>query len=92
MASIGSRLSNAFGQLRWRLTLSYTAVTVGALLAVVLVLGVMPFSRILVPHNAPTAEVWIYLVSEKGSVGVELLQTGLASNAWWPAERSPSWP
>lgn len=64
MASIWQNLGDTFRQLRWRLTLSYTAVTVGTLLVVVLIVGAFLFSRILVPHNVLTPEVWAYIVSE----------------------------
>jgi NarL family two-component system sensor histidine kinase LiaS len=56
-------LSNALGKLKWRLTLSYSAVTVGALLVVVLILGIILFSRVLVPldilNSVLTPEAWI---------------------------------
>ena len=38
-----------FRQLRWKLTLSYTLVTVGALLVITLILGGIAFSQIFVP-------------------------------------------
>jgi signal transduction histidine kinase len=56
-------LRNPLRKLRWRLTLSYTAVTVGALLVVVLILGVLLFSRVLVPldilNSVLTPEAWV---------------------------------
>jgi signal transduction histidine kinase len=56
-------LRNPLRKLRWRLTLSYTAVTVGALLVVVLILGLLLFSSVLVPldilNSVLTPEAWI---------------------------------
>lgn len=55
-------------RLQWKLTLSYTAVTVGALSIVVLILGYLLFSRVFVPLNilnsVLTSEAWIGIVSE----------------------------
>lgn len=52
-------LRNATRKLRWRLTISYTAVTVGTLLVVGLILGVIFFSRILIPDLWLTPEMWM---------------------------------
>ena len=64
-------LHDAPHKLRWKLTLSYTAVTVGALLVVVLILGVLLFSRVLVPleilNSVMTPEAWIDAVRENTS-------------------------
>jgi hypothetical protein len=58
----------SLGRLRWRLTLTYSAVTVGALLVVVAILGTLLFSRVLVPlealQGALSPEAWIRIVSE----------------------------
>jgi signal transduction histidine kinase len=40
---------NIFRQLRWKLTLSYTLVTVGALLVITLILGGITFTRVFIP-------------------------------------------
>ncbi len=40
-----------FRQLRWKLTLSYTLVTVGALLAITLILGGLLFTQIFIPEK-----------------------------------------
>jgi NarL family two-component system sensor histidine kinase LiaS len=61
MASSGHNLGTTFRQLRWKLTLSYTAVTVGALLVVVLILGGLLLSRVLLPTNLLTPKVWVEL-------------------------------
>jgi signal transduction histidine kinase len=42
---------NIFRQLRWKLTLSYTLVTVSAFLVVTLILGAIVYSRIFIPVN-----------------------------------------
>lgn len=60
-----SNLNNIIRQLRWKLTLSYTAVTVGALLVVVLILGTLVFSRILIPNDIFTPQVWNELANEQ---------------------------
>ena len=60
-----NNLKNIIRQLRWKLTLSYTAVTVGALLVVVLILGALAFSRILVPNNILTPKVWNEIANEQ---------------------------
>ena len=40
---------NIFRQLRWKLTLSYTLVTVGALLVITLILGGIAFTQVFIP-------------------------------------------
>lgn len=54
-------------RLQWKLTLSYTAVTVGSLLVVVLILGYLLFSSVLVPleilNTVLSPEGWIQIVS-----------------------------
>jgi HAMP domain-containing protein len=62
MPTILHDLKTGVRQLRWKLTLSYTAVTVGSLLVVVLALGLLLYSRILIPHNVLTPEVWTQVV------------------------------
>jgi len=42
---------NIFRQLRWRLTLSYTIVTVSAFLVITLILGGILFTQIFLPEN-----------------------------------------
>jgi len=57
-----------FRRLQWKLTLSYSAVTVGSLFVVVLILGYLVFSRIFIPLELYNSEIspddWIRLVSE----------------------------
>jgi two-component system, NarL family, sensor histidine kinase LiaS len=67
MITILDNLRGTFRQLRWKLTLSYTAVTVGALLVVVLALGFFLFSWILVPHNVLTPEILTRAFRESAS-------------------------
>jgi NarL family two-component system sensor histidine kinase LiaS len=67
-ASIRENLSNTFRQLRWRLTWSYTAVTVGALLVVVLVLALLVLPSILLPRDLVTpgsAAFWVQAANEQ---------------------------
>ena len=64
MASIWRTLGNTFRRLRWKLTLSYTAVTISALLVVVLVQRVLLFSTILVSQNLLNPEVWVRPVQQ----------------------------
>jgi signal transduction histidine kinase len=63
MATVLNKAGTTFRQLRWKLTLSYSAVTVGALLVVVLILGLLLFSQVLVPldilNSVLTTEAWI---------------------------------
>ena len=58
-----------FRHLQWKLTLSYTAVTVGALSIIVIILGYILFSNIFVPidilNQAMTPDDWIQAVFEK---------------------------
>lgn len=71
MATISNNLRSTFRQIRWKLTLSYTAVTVGALLVVVLVLGYLLFSKVLIPLNilngALSPKAWIQAASNNTS-------------------------
>ncbi|MES0344768.1 MAG: hypothetical protein ABUK16_11730, partial [Anaerolineales bacterium] len=59
-------LVSMFQKLRWKLTLSYSAVTVSALLVIVLILGALLFSRVLLPldmlDGTITPTTWIQLV------------------------------
>jgi signal transduction histidine kinase len=48
-----------FRQLRWKMTLSYTLVTVGALLVITLILGGIGFTRIFIPVQAMDPELMI---------------------------------
>jgi signal transduction histidine kinase len=58
----------AIHRLQWRLTLSYSAVTVGSLLVVVLVLGYLLFSKAFIPvefyNRVLTPEEWIRIITE----------------------------
>ncbi len=47
---------NIFRQLRWKLTFSYTLVTVGALLVITLILGGIGFTRIFIPVQSMDPE------------------------------------
>jgi len=45
------KIKNIFRQLRWKLTLSYTMVTMSAFLVVMLIMGGMIFTQIFIPNN-----------------------------------------
>ena len=62
MPTILHGLKTAVRKLRWKLTFSYTAVTVGSLLVVVLAFGLLLLSVILVPRGYLTPEVWAQAV------------------------------
>jgi hypothetical protein len=55
-------LQTVVRKLRWKLTLSYTAVTVGSLLVVVLAFTLLLLSIILVPRGYLTPEVWALVI------------------------------
>ena len=65
------RIKLAFRRLQWKLTLSYTAVTVGSLLIIVIILGGLLFARVFIPLDIYDSEIspkdWIRLVSEDSS-------------------------
>jgi NarL family two-component system sensor histidine kinase LiaS len=68
MAAILKNLRTTFRQLRWRLTWSYTAVTVGALLVVLIILVLLVLPSILLPNNllAPdSAPFWYHAANEQ---------------------------
>jgi NarL family two-component system sensor histidine kinase LiaS len=52
-------------QLRWQLTLSYTAVTVISLLAVVMIVAGVFFTQILLPDYALTPQDWVNIAREQ---------------------------
>ena len=62
----------SFRRLQWKLTLSYSAVTVGSLFVVVLILGYLTFSRAFVPveiiNHEMTPEEWIRIITENDAV------------------------
>jgi len=63
-----NRVQQSFRRLQWKLTYSYTAVTVGSLLVVVLILGYLLFSQVLVPldilNSVLSPKAWIQIISE----------------------------
>jgi NarL family two-component system sensor histidine kinase LiaS len=63
-------LERSFRGLRWRLTLSYTAVTVGALLFVLLVLAIPVFSYLLEPNDLRDPEYWIDVLTDEKFVSL----------------------
>ena len=62
------RVKQSFRRLQWKLTLSYTAVTMGSLFIIVLILGYWLFSSVLVPidilNSVLSPKAWIQIVSE----------------------------
>ena len=62
------RIKWSFRRLQWKLTLSYSAVTVGSLLVVVLFLGYLAFSRAFISieilNRVLTPEEWIRIITE----------------------------
>jgi NarL family two-component system sensor histidine kinase LiaS len=62
------QLKQSLRRLQWKLTFSYTAVTVGTLLVIVIVLGYLLFSAVLVPldilNSVLSPRAWIQIVSE----------------------------
>jgi NarL family two-component system sensor histidine kinase LiaS len=59
MDKLFARLRASFRRLRWKLTLSYTGVTIGALLVVVLLLAILFFSFVLLPNDNLAPDYWI---------------------------------
>jgi len=64
------RISASFRLLQWKLTLSYTAVTIGSLLVVILLLGYL-FSKAFIPidiyNRVLTPEAWFQIIAEKNA-------------------------
>ncbi len=62
------KIKSTFRRLQWKLTLSYTAVTVGSLFVVVLMLGYLLFSKSFIPielyNRVLTPEEWIRIITE----------------------------
>ncbi len=65
------KIKSIFRRLQWKLTLSYTAVTVGSLLIVILIVGYLLFSTPFIPldlyDRLLTPRDWIRIVSENSS-------------------------
>jgi len=71
------KIRSSFRRLQWKLTLSYTTVTVGSLFVVVLILGYLLFSKAFIPieiyNRVLTPEEWIRIISENGAATVRLI-------------------
>ena len=69
------RIKTSLRRLQWRLTFSYTAVTVGSLFIVVLILGYLLFSRAFIPieiyNRVLTPEEWIRIIVENDAALVQ---------------------
>jgi len=67
----------SFRRLQWKLTLSYSAVTVGSLLVVVLILGYLVFSKAFIPieilNRVLPPEEWIRIITENDAGLVQSL-------------------
>ena len=65
------RIKSSFRRLQWKLTLSYTAVTVGSLVVVILILGYLLFSRAFIPidiyNQVLSPDVWFQLITENSA-------------------------
>jgi NarL family two-component system sensor histidine kinase LiaS len=65
------RIKSEIRRLQWKLTLRYTAVTVGSLLVVVLCLGYLFFSNAFLPidmyNRVLSPEVWFQLITENST-------------------------
>jgi signal transduction histidine kinase len=65
------RIKLTLRRIKWRLTLSYTTVTIGSLLIVVIMLGYLAFSKVFLPldifNTVLTPEDWIRLIRENDS-------------------------
>jgi NarL family two-component system sensor histidine kinase LiaS len=74
MPTILHNLKAVVRKLRWKLTFSYTAVTMASLLVVVLASGLLLLSIILLPRDYLTPEVWTHVIRrEWGSLWSYLL-------------------
>lgn len=59
------RLVKPIHQLRWRLTLSYTAVSMGALLVSILIMVVFMLSAIFIPYDMVPKDMWVQAVNKQ---------------------------
>jgi hypothetical protein len=68
---IAKKVFQTFRRIKWKLTFSYTAVTVGSLFIVVIVLGYLAFSRAYVPIKIVSQDftpgTWIQIITEKNA-------------------------
>jgi len=66
--NVYKKIRNSFRRLHWKLTTSYTAVTVGSLFIIILFIGYLLFSRVLVPidilNSVLSPKAWIQIVSQ----------------------------
>jgi NarL family two-component system sensor histidine kinase LiaS len=59
------KLMQAVRRLQWKLTLSYTTVTLGALLVSILILTVLMLSTIFIPYDMAPKEMWVQAANEQ---------------------------
>jgi len=64
-------INSTFRRLQWKLTLSYTGVTLGSLLIAVIILGYLVFSRVFIPidvyNSVLTPTDWFRILNETSS-------------------------
>ncbi len=65
MATILYNLRGTFRQLRWKLALSYTSVTVGTLLISILALAILVFSMVFLPYDRAPKGMWVQAANEQ---------------------------
>ena len=65
MTTIPTRLRSTFRQLRWKLTLSYTGATLGALLVSILILAILVLTTVFLPYDRAPKAMWIQAVNEQ---------------------------
>ena len=59
------KLMRSVQRLQWKLTLSYTTVTLGALLVSILILTVLTLSTIFLPYDMAPNEMWVQAANEQ---------------------------
>jgi hypothetical protein len=65
MTAIWRHLQKACRRLRWKLTFSYTFVTVGALVASMLIVAVLTLSGIFLPYDQAPLGLWVQAANEQ---------------------------
>ncbi len=79
-------LTNRVHRLQWKLTLSYTAVTVAALLVTLLFVAVLALSLIFLPYDQAPLEIWVQAVNEQAVPLARILLDDTPPNTAWIAD------
>lgn len=79
------KLSNMVRRLQWKLTLSYTAVTVATLLVSLLVVVVLALSLIFLPYDEAPLQMWVQAVNEQAVPFARILLDENPPNTIWIA-------